>query len=471
MKKKTILVSTAALLTIAGIIFTLNFNLGELASSQQKKNDDLLAEQMAYHIGVQAYLYGYPLVDMYRQMHNETHINGDQQVYASVNRFYRFPHLVTPDTGGNFRAPNNDTLYYTAWFDISSEPLIIHTPDTDGRYFTIAVTNQYSEVTHIGRRTYGTTENYYALVAPHWKGELPAGVIAVPTETNKGWLLGRMLVDGQEDFNTAMALVNDIWLSPLGQFTRNQRPPLPRQQEADAIDPMQDLAFFSIMNKELKSLPPRPGEASLIGQFDLIGIGPNRDFDANDLSEASRKGLLRAIEDGKNIVEAATQHTIPDFNGWMISKQIGRYGFDYMHRASVVKGGYGNLPEESLYPATVFDKNGDLLSGSKKYRLHFEAGQEPPVNGFWSLAAYKLTDYQLAENEIRRYSIGDRTPGLKRGADGSLSILLQHKKPENENTNWLPVPAGHFMTVLRMYEPSQAALDNSYLLPRIEEIE
>jgi hypothetical protein len=93
--------------------------------------------------------------------------------------------IVGPHSAGNLRAPNNDTLYFSGWFDITDEPLIIHTPDTGGRYFTIAVTNQYSEVVHIGRRTTGTAEGYFALVAPHWRGELPDGVVAVPTETNQ----------------------------------------------------------------------------------------------------------------------------------------------------------------------------------------------------------------------------------------------------------------------------------------------
>lgn len=134
-------------------------------------------------------------------MHNETHrVAAQQQVLAPLNRLYRYPDIVGPDTAGNLRAPNNDTLYYSGWFDITEEPLIIHTPDTGGRYFTIAVTNQYSEVVHIGRRTTGTAEGYFALVPPHWQGELPEGVVAVPTATNQGWLLGRMLVNGREDF-------------------------------------------------------------------------------------------------------------------------------------------------------------------------------------------------------------------------------------------------------------------------------
>jgi hypothetical protein len=469
--KKLLLWGLAVIIAVLAIAAT-QINLASLIASQQNKNDSLLQERMAYHVGVLAYLYGYPLVDMHKQMFNETRrVSPDQQTYAPVNRFYRFPNLVTPTTGGNFRAPNNDTLYYTAWFDISDEPLILHLPDTSGRYYTIAVTNQYAEVVHVGRRTMGTDEKYVALVAPHWQGELPDGVVAVPTETNEGWLLGRMLVDGPRDFDAAKALVDATWAASLSEFAIGRRPGLPAEKIAEAIDPMLDLRFFQIMNQQLKRLPPRPQEAALMAQFDAIGVGPNVDFDPQSLDEDVRAGLLQAIEEGAAMVQASTQRTIPDFNGWMISKDIGRYGYQYMHRASVVKGGYGNLPEESLYPAALFDSKGDLLNGSHRYRVHFAADQMPPVNGFWSLSIYQLSDLQLVDNVIDRYSIGDRTEGLHYNNDGSLTIVLQQQQPEDDNVNWMPVPAGNFAAIMRLYEPSEAALDNSYLLPRIEEIE
>jgi hypothetical protein len=470
MKKKALL-SLAIVTALALAIFLVNFNPASLVASKQGANDALIAEKMAAHIGVMAYLYGYPLVDAQRQMHNETHrITEDQMVIAPVNRLYRFPHLVTPKTAGNLRAPNNDTLYYSGWFDISEQPLIIHTPDTGGRYFTIAVTNQYSEVIHIGRRTTGTHEQYFALVTTDWEGELPAGVTAITVATPIGWLLGRMLVEGEEDFAAARALVDDIWLAQLSEFTPGLPPSTPEVQVATEIAPLDSLDFFAIMNDALKRQPTRLGEDALMAQFDAIGVGPNSDFDPETLDEHARRGLVSALAEGQAIVKAANARTIPDFNGWMISKDIGRYGFDYMHRAAVVRGGYGNLPEESLYPASLFDAQGNLLSGSHRYQLHFPTGQLPPVNGFWSLSVYNLDEkFTLAPNKINRYSIGDRSKGLVYNEDGSLTIYLQHEQPTT-GLNWMPTPAGNFMAIMRLYEPSAAALSNEYLLPRIEQI-
>lgn len=457
-----------AVVSSIGVIAYLSFDLGSVVASQQQANDELIEEGMAFNVGTQAYIYAYPFVDMHAQMHNETHeISTNQQPLAAVNRLYRFPALITPETGGNLRAPNNDTLYFSGWYDISEHPLIIHTPDTDGRYYTIAVTNQYSEVLHIGRRTTGTKQAYFALIPKEWQGTLPAGVKPLRVETNKGWLLGRMLVDGQEDFAAAMALVNDIWLASLPEFAHGTRPVEKSTVPAAELTPYDSLDFFAITNATLKTVPSRARDAWLYSQFDRVGFGPNSDFDQHTLSDATRRGLERALEEGAALVKAATQRTIPDYNGWMISKEIGRYSDDYLHRAAVVKGGYGNHPEESLYPAMIFDTNGDVLHGSKEYSLHFKASELPPVNGFWSLAVYRLSDAQLVENDIQRYSIGDRTRGLAYGDDGSLTIHIQHQKPANETDNWLPSPAGHFMAVMRLYEPKQEALDFSYTLPRI----
>ena len=466
--RKSLWILAVAIIVVVGL-FVRFFNPASLVASRQKQNDALIAEQLAYHVGVLAYLYGYPLVDMHTQMHNETHrVSEEQQVLAPVNRMYRFPDLVTPSTAGNLRAANNDTLYFTGWFDISEEPLIIHTPDTKGRYFTIMVANQYSEVVHIGRRTTGTEEGYFALVPPSWQGSLPEGVRAVPTETNQGWLLGRMLVEGPEDFDAAMGLVEDIWLARLGEFTKGQRPPMPQVQPAAESAPYESLEYFRVMNQQLRDLPLRPSEAALLAQFDAIGIGPDVEFDPDTVDEPTRKGLERALKDAGKVMDASLMRSIPAFNGWMISKDIGRYGYRYMHRASVVKGGYGNLPEESLYPSTLFDDEGNLLSGGKRYTLRFEADHMPPVNGFWSLSVYNLRGFTLEPNEIERYSIGDRTKGLVYGEDGSLTIWLQHDNPEDAERNWMPIPAGHFLAVIRMYEPAAAALDNSYLLPAFE---
>ena len=200
------------------------------ATDARAANVDLIREQLAEHIGTLAYVWGYPMVDMATQLHNETHsVAADQPVVAPLNAFHRREYLVTPTTAGNLRAPNNDTLYLSGWFDLGKEPVIVHVPDTAGRFYTLAITDFFNEVTHIGRRTTGTAEGYFALVGPDFAGQLPEGVKSVQVATKQAWILGRILVDGESDFPQALALMRDFWSAPLSQWRRGEHRPMPQE--------------------------------------------------------------------------------------------------------------------------------------------------------------------------------------------------------------------------------------------------
>ena len=87
----------------------------------------------------------------------------------------------------------------------------------------------------------------------------------------------------------------------------------------------------------------------------------------------------------------------------------------------------------------------------------------PPCSGFWSLTAYG-TDLYLADNEQNRWSISDRTPGLKYGDDGSLSLIFSATRPELP-ANWLPVPAGPYLLGMRVYEGDDAVIHADWFPP------
>jgi hypothetical protein len=109
-------------------------------------------------------------------------------------------------------------------------------------------------------------------------------------------------------------------------------------------------------------------------------------------------------------------------------------------------------PEEAVYYSYYTDKDGELLNGKNRYRIHFEKGQLPPAQAFWSYTVYD-SDRYLVENPIRRYAIGDRNP-LQYNADGSLDIYLTKESPgKRRESNWLPIGDGEFNLTLRIYIP------------------
>jgi len=129
-------------------------------------------------------------------------------------------------------------------------------------------------------------------------------------------------------------------------------------------------------------------------------------------------------------------------------------------------GIYGNSLEEAYYSSPQVDSDGQPLNGKNKYEIRFENGNLPPVKLFWSMTMYKLPERLLVDNEIDRYSIGDRTKGFKPAEDGSLTIYIQSTAPEGDKkANWLPAPEGPFFMVGRFYGPEASLMDGSYKMP------
>jgi len=413
------------------------------------------------------------MVDMTKQMHNETHRVGAQQpVAAAINQFYRHERLVTPESSGELRAPNHDTLYFGGWFDLTSEPVMIQTPDTRGRYYTLAITDFFNEVTHVGRRTTGTQAQLIALVGPDSRPELPADAQVVRTATRQVWILGRLLVTGVNDLPSAQQLLRGFWAAPLSRWRRDEAPLAEAVPGGTRLDPMQSIEFFVHLNAWLRTNNAPAHDAALLGLFDQIGIGPNRRFVTETLDANTRRGLERAIADGRAMLLNMARQPQPDVrNGWIFPLQLADYGYDYLLRASVAFGGYANRPQETVYAASLRSADGAALTGQRSYRLRFKPDEQPPVGAFWSLSAYDARTLQFIPNDARRFSLGSQTPALRRQRDGSIAIQVSARPPLDTRVNWLPVGRDPFMLILRMYEPGQAVLDGSYRPPPVEIID
>ena len=127
-----------------------------------------------------------------------------------------------------------------------------------------------------------------------------------------------------------------------------------------------------------------------------------------------------------------------------------------------------NDPAEALYPNTFVDSAGNTLTGDQSYEIHFKAGELPPVGAFWSVTLYGL-DANLVDNPINRYSIGDRTPGVVYDDGGGLTLTVQSATPAAGDSNWLPSPpTGPFYLILRLYLPTEAAINGTWAPPRVE---
>jgi hypothetical protein len=236
------------------------------------------------------------------------------------------------------------------------------------------------------------------------------------------------------------------------------------------------LDYWRVMNSAMAENPPtNPEHRALMEMFSEIGVGPGQDIDAMD--NDTRLGLARAMINGLTLMKKmAMEGHGKKVNGWAYPPRgIGRAGLhnDFLTRGGIqsMAGLITNDAEESTYLNTTRDVDGNPLKGRAAYSIHFGAGKLPPVKAFWSLTAYDV-DGNLVANPIARYSIGDRTPGVKRDADGGLTIRLQRDSPGiDQESNWLPSPAGEITLILRAYIPEKELVEQSWVPPVVKRLD
>jgi hypothetical protein len=429
-------------------------------------------EADAYANGINAYVWGYPLVRMERVMRDYSSVPSPRPATsyrAPLNQLGWAQALATP-AAKDMPTANNDTLYLSAVVQLD-EPYVLHVPDTADRYYVVDVFNMWQELEHyVGRRTTGTAAGDYVLVPPGWQGTLPEGLKRLDVSTKKVWLWGRLHVKDGEDLAPLHALQQQFTLRPLSQ--RDNRDYQPKAQALAPLPAASDdgLDFFRELAAALKDNPPAPRDEALFAQFARFGLTA-KGFDPARLSPPQKAGLLRALADGPKVAVSALATAATQRNGWAWATGLDHFGTNYPLRA-LVSGPYlgGQGEKEAMYPLRSTDAKGEQLSGAKRYVLRFKSA--PPVDAFWSLTVYNAVDKMLVDNPIARYKLGSDTRGLKVRADGSFEVPLQADKPEGEfAANWLPAPKGPFYMILRLYQPKGQVLEGKYELPQVEAIE
>jgi hypothetical protein len=474
----------------AAILLALLASCGKKEEAKVEKTVDKAAavakEAETLAIATEAYVYAYPLVTMEitrRVLTNTEKPEGTRAPMGQFGRLREYPNAsFTAVT-----APNADTLYTTVWLDVSKEPWILSLPDMKGRYFLFPMLDGWTNVFQVpGKRTTGTKAQKYAITGPGWSGTLPAGVTEYKSPTGMVWILGRIYSTGTPaDYKAVHALQDQVSAVPLSAYGKHYKPEPGKVDPAidmktavrEQVNAMDAAAYFKLFAELLKTNPPSSEDAPMVAKLAKIGIVPGQDFDAAKLEPAVAKGITGAPKPAQDLINGWIKAGIAagDFkleNGWAFSTKVGVYGTSYLQRALVTAIGLGaNRPQDAIYPTST---GPDLLkkySGAKKYVMHFDKGQLPPVEGFWSLTMYNA-QYFFVDNPLNRYTLSQRDK-LKANADGSVDLFIQNESPgKDKESNWLPAPKDDFILMLRMYWPkekSPSILDGTWKIPEVKE--
>lgn len=443
------------------------------APAEQQTQSDW-RETWAYQVGMQAVVYGYPVVKNLTVRHGMIE-RSTGQADMPLNTWFH-SRRASDHTDKVHSSVTPDLLYSALWFDLRKGPIVISVPDGGGTYYSLQFMEMYSDIfAYLGSRATGGRAGKYLLAEQDWKGEIPdgiAGVLHSPSPT--GLILLRVGFADRTRLELAHALQDKVTVEGIGGAALDHG--------RDVLDPVapgtSPLPFFAMLNRGMTENPPPAKDAALIAQFRSVGIGAGMPDDFAALDPATRKGLARAMGDGLAFLRQVSiaGGNAKKINGWAYGQaDWGRTASsnDFLTRSAnqSFSGMQEHWIEEVVKLRAHHDGDGELLDGSKHtYTLTFQPSEIPVARAFWSVTVYN-GEYDLVENPLSRFALGSHDTAMKRNKDGSLTLYIQADPPAKKlMPNWLPVPKAQFNLFLRAYLPDVAMQQQSYAPPPVRKV-
>ncbi len=442
-------------------------------------------ESESFYIGANTITTYYPIAFFEDLIRGRADINAEKNTgnpRSIVNQFGLMRKLRGPEFK-QIATPNNDTYYAQAFVDISNEPLIFHIPKIEpDRYFVFQLWDPYGDTfKYLGSRTIGNNGGDYAFVGPDYKGELPENLNIVNCPYNNFAIWGRIgALPNENDEQKVHEIEDNLTLMFLGDYKAGNGKSSANQDFTDKRielsipeDLPKGLELYYKISKALEHTPPKDLDVVLLESMPKIGYNKEGTiFDYKSLNKAQINGLKKAALYALNLMDVTASTVGINTNGWRWSPKSGIMGNDYLFRAAWAKWYTGgNSAEEAIYMDGRTDDKGNTFDASKRYIVHFDKESLPRVKAFWSISMYHLSDGSFVENEINRYSIGNKTKGLTYNKDGSLDIFIQAESPKElkQKSNWLPTPKeGGFYLNLRLYNPDQSLQNGTWKPPMVK---
>ncbi len=449
--------------------------LGSSASAQistQKLTPDQAKEEQAYATAIQACLWGEPF-RMYAK-YAPVAVKGNSM---GVNFYIKHTKLKTAEDRFVV-TPNNVTIDAYAYTDLTKEPVVIFVPaSTEKRWYVVQIGDSFDEVIYNVAGTKGAQPGTYIVTGPDYQGPVPGDMMQIKSRTNIGMSAVRIFTTGGNDLVKAVDFQKGFMLMPLSQYLNkgigSEKPPVTSAFATFKSTAPEEFQALDMIGFWMTQALPASADQNdpLVASFHVIGLSAANGFQWQTLDEATRRGVVRGIKAASDMIDYKWANIGTMVDGWKYTFAGGRSGHDLVLRAALARGVTGaELSTEVLYPNTTIDADGNKLNGTNKYVLHLAKDQIPPVTVFWNLNMFG-DDMFFVENDMKRYSIGSSTDGLKYNKDGSVDIYIQNENPgKDKQSNWLPSPKGSFNLTMRLYGAESPILNGTYHLPGVQKV-
>ena len=365
--------------------------------------------------------------------------------------------------------------------------MVLEIPPADDGLFNGSIMNYWQaaiEDVGPGGVDKGKGGKYLILPPGYDKDKVPAGYIAMPSDTYQGYALLRSVLKSGSDADVAKAVAyaKRIKVYPLSQAANP--PPTVFVDASDVVFDSTipyDLRFFESLNEMVQAEPWLERDKAMIDPLKTIGIERGKPFKPD---AKTQQILNAAIQEAKAWFEARYDTLPPFYEGerWFFpstAEMIQNVMSDWRTPDSYPIDARGtaytlaffsakHLGESQYYLLTGNDKDGKPLDGKTSYRLRVPANV--PVTQYWSMTVYNRDTHTFIRN-ARWVGRSSQTPGLQKNADGSVDIFFGPTAPSGQESNWVPTdPNGRFEVLARFYGPQKPLFDKTWKLPDIEKV-
>ena len=451
------------------------------AALGQTPSGAVLAKRAVERRAVEAAIWGMPAVNydlMLQQMLTKTAGKPNQVLYWSRPLDWHNQTLT----------PNPDSIYFMVFYDTSDVgPVVIEVPPADTGSINGNIVNVWQTPLEDTGRS-GADQGKggkYLLLPPGYNGTVPDGYIALRPETYGGFALLRSNLASHDDADVAKSVAygKRIRVYPLSQAASP-----PETVFTDAKDVLfdstipYDASFFKSLDRVVQKEPWLDRDRAMIDQLKTIGIQKGWTFKPDQpTTRALEAGIREAgawlatrydagmpafFPGGHWMLPAspdllkATQGGFSDANEYPVDDRGMTYTYAYV--------GIKRLGAGQFYLIATKDKHGDGFDGGRTYRLTVPANA--PVEQYWSATAYDRKTHALIR-DMPRASRSSQIADIEKNADGSIDLYFGPKAPPGKEANWVPTAAdGRFEVMFRLYAPTQALFDKSWVLPDIEPV-
>jgi hypothetical protein len=292
-----------------------------------------VSAEEAKEVGVEAFVFLYPLVTMEITRRQMTNLPAGQKPgFGPVGEFAHIREFPPAEFKAVVR-PNFDTLYSIAWLDLTDEAMIVSVPDTDGRYYLLPLYDMWTDAFAVpGTRTSGSQAADYALVPPAWHGTVPEGVRVIRAPTPHVWIVGRTQTNGPADYEAVHAVQDGFAITPFscwGQGAERVEAQIDPNVDMDTpplnqVNSMTAADYFSLAAELLKLHPPHLSDWSTVERMRKIGLRPGESFDFDRLDPAVQTALQGVPAQALKLMQATLPRLAKVVNGWQMNHRLDR---------------------------------------------------------------------------------------------------------------------------------------------------